>query len=184
MNSPALAVTSPVRAGDSIRLNLGGRGTFIPGFKTVDLKEGSEIQSDVSKLDMFLDGSVSEVYASHILEHFSHWRTVPVLKEWRRVLKKGAKLYVAVPDFDAVVKLYLKEGFNIFLNRLLWGDQEYDLAFHYTGFTYPFLSSLLIKAGFEDVKRIKDMPHSIKDCSRLRDTHYHSPLSLNVEATA
>jgi predicted SAM-dependent methyltransferase len=176
--------TSPIRAGDSIRLNLGGRGTTIPGFKTVDLKEGSEVVSDVSDLKGFADGSVSEIYASHILEHFGLNKTLGVLQEWRRVLKSGAKLYVAVPDFDAAVRLYQKEGFSNFLNHLLWGDQEYDLAYHYSGFTFPFLSNMLIQAGFDDVKRISVMPYGIKDCSHLIDTIHRIPISLNVEAKA
>src|ERR1019366_9040909 len=79
-----------------IRLNLGGRGTKIKGFQTVDLSEEHdvEIKSDVSNLWMFRDGSVDEIYASQILEHFQHVRTEAVLKEWYRVLKPGAKITI------------------------------------------------------------------------------------------
>src|SRR6266404_5313598 len=128
-------------AGEPIRLNLGGRDTQIPGFKTVDLKPGShfDYQSDISDLSMFEDGTVSEVYASHCLEHFGHQRTQYVLEEWHRVLKRGGKCYISVPDFDVAVKLYLQWGMTDYIRNLLWGDQGYDLAYHYAPFTFPVL---------------------------------------------
>jgi predicted SAM-dependent methyltransferase len=182
----SLEVKSPEAkaSGEPVRLLLGGRTTKITGFTNVDLYEGPEvdIHSDVSDLLMFKDGSVSEIYASHILEHFSHTKTINVLKEWRRVLKSGGKAYIAVPDFDATITIYLKEGFVQFINNFLWGDQEYPLAYHYSGFTYPYLASRIIEAGFNDVKRIKVMPYNVKDCSHLIDTLHGIPLSLNVEA--
>jgi SAM-dependent methyltransferase len=169
-----------------IKLNLGGRTRTIKGFLNVDLYDGPEvdIKTDITKLDMFKDGSVDELYCSHCLEHTPHPRTVDVLKEWRRVLKPLGKAYIAVPDFAAMVELYKKIGMNDFIRNFLWGDQIYDFAFHYTGFDYPYLARFLSKAGFTDVKRIQNMPYGIVDCSSLRDTIFGKPVSLNIEATA
>jgi len=164
-----------------IKLNLGGRDQKIEGFLTVDLYPGSDVESDISKLP-FEDGTVSEIYASHCLEHFSHRRTISVLQEWNRVLKKGAKAYIGVPDFEAAVKLYSKIGLTDLINNFLWGDQEYDLAFHYSGFTFSTLASSLVKSGFNDVKRMQNLPYRLPDCSTLRDTKFNLPLSLNVMA--
>lgn len=170
----------------SVKLNLGGRDKPIPGFKTVDLYEGEgvDIRADIGSLAGIEDKSVEEIYASHCLEHFSHARTMDVLKNWHRVLKPGAKAYIAVPDFQAAVELYNKFGLNDFIRNLLWGDQGYDLAYHYNAFDWPFLAKYIIDAGFTDVRRIGDMPHGIKDCSALRNTATFEPVSLNVEATA
>jgi ubiquinone/menaquinone biosynthesis C-methylase UbiE len=169
-----------------MRLNLGGRDKPIPGFKTVDLYEGDgvDIRADIGKLDGVKDMSVDEIYASHCLEHFSHTKTAEVLKNWRRVLKKGAKAHIAVPDFDAMVKLYQQFGMNEFIRNMLYGDQGYDLAYHYTVFTLASLASELINAGFEDVKRIPQMPYGLNDCSSKVDSFTEKPTSLNVEATA
>ena len=185
-NSPVMVDSiEPIMAGDSIRLNLGGRDTHIPGFLTVDLKEGGDIQSDISDLKSFADGTVSEIYASHCLEHFPHVRTQYVLEEWRRVLKPKGKLYISVPDFDAVVRLYNLTGhLNDFLRNLLYGDQIYDLAFHYTIFTFTTLAAYCARAGFEDVRRITVMPYNVKDCSHNLDTITLQPISVNVEAIA
>ena len=183
MNPPVLE--KPLSAG-GLRLNLGGRDTKLDGFKTVDLHPGPTVEyvADISKLTMFDDKTVDEIYASHCLEHFPHPKTVDVLKEWRRVLKSGASCWISVPDFDAGVRLYLKEGLTVFTRNLLWGDQGYDLAYHYAAFTFPFLAKQLADAGFSDVKRHKWMPHRVQDCSRLVDSKYLEPISLTVEAIA
>jgi hypothetical protein len=172
--------------GQAIRLNLGGRNRPISGFKLVDLYEGPEvdIRSDCSDLSMFEDGSVSEIYASHILEHWSHTKTVDVLKEWRRVLKQKGKAFISVPDFEAAIRVYNKVGFCEYVRNLLYGDQNYSLAFHYTCFTFPILAACLVKGGFEDVKRIHRMPYGIADCSTNYDTVLKHPISINVEAIA
>lgn len=186
MNSPvALGTAEPGTAGGSIRLNLGGRDTCIPGFLTVDLKEGGDIRTDVSDLSQFGDHTVEEIYASHVLEHFAHVRTVSVLKEWHRVLKPGGKLFISVPDFEAIVKLYEVCGhLNDFIRNLLYGDQGYDLAFHYTIFTFTTLAAYCAKAGFEDVQRIARMPYALRDCSTNVDNMTFQPISVNVEAIA
>ena len=169
-----------------MKLNLGGRDKPIPGFKTVDLYDGDgvDIKADIGELKGIEGGAVSEIYASHCLEHFSHRKTVSVLKNWRRVLKNGGKAYISVPSFDAMVKLYNEFGMNDFIRNMLYGDQGYDLAYHYTAFTFPTLSASLVQAGFNDVKRLDKMPYNLRDCSELKDTAYFRPVSINVEAIA
>lgn len=167
-----------------MKLNLGGRDKPIPGFLTVDLYDGPgvDIKADIGSLSGIKDGEVEELYASHCLEHFSHTKTLEVLKSWRRVLKPGAKAHIAVPDFDVMIRLYKKYGLTSFIRNMLYGDQGYDLAYHYTGFTFATLADLIIQAGFQDVKRIKDMPYDLKDCSSNVDNYEFLPLSLNVKA--
>lgn len=181
---PSAAGCSAVAEG--LRLNLGGRDTVIPGFKTVDLRKGPSVDlvADIADLKMIDTGTVDEIYASHCLEHFTHVKTAAVLREWRRVLRPGASCWISVPDFEAAVRLFQKEGMTDFIVNLLWGDQGYGLAYHYAGFTFPRLAALLALAGFEDVKRQKWMPHKIADCSRLVDTATLQPISLTVEAIA
>ena len=169
-----------------MKLNLGGRDKPIPGFKTVDLYEGEgvDVRADIFSLAGIEDRSIDEIYASHCLEHGSHKMTLDILKNWHRVLKPGAKAYIAVPDFKAAVALYQKFGFNDFIRNLLWGDQGYDLAYHYAAFDWPFLAKQIISAGFMDVKLLGEMPFGLKDCSALKDTATKQSVSLNVMATA
>lgn len=168
---------------ETIRLNLGGRGTKIPGFLTVDLSDEHDvdIKADVSKL-LMADGSVTEIYASQILEHFPHVRTEAVLKEWHRVLKPGGKIVIGVPDFQRAIDLYLTLGLTAWVVNFLYGDQIYDLAYHYAPFTFASLAAQMNKAGFRDIKRITAMPHGLSDCSSLVSTIDRKSVSLNVEA--
>ena len=66
------------------------------------------IIADVQKLP-FRDGVFDEVYASAILEHFNHFFTVSILKEWKRVLKPNGKIKVCVPDFQEVIRRYYEK---------------------------------------------------------------------------
>ncbi len=169
---------------EPLRLNLGGRDIIIPGFKTVDLSEEHNVdyRTDVSDLSMFKDGEVDEIYASQILEHFPHVRTVSVLKEWYRVLRKGGKITIGVPDFQRAVDLFLKFGLTNWVTNQLYGDQIYPLAFHYAPFTFGRLALLMNQAGFSNPRRILKMPYGIIDCSALVSNKDQLPVSLNVEA--
>lgn len=150
-----------------MKLNLGSRTTRIPGFSNVDKDphEGVDIVSDVSDLPVE-DNSVDEIYASHILEHFPHRKTLEVLDEWHRVLKPGGELKIAVPDFDTTVRYAMVMGLNDWVVNFLWGDQEYDGAFHYTGFNEDRLTGMLHLAGFYSVSRVNHFG-MVKDCSTL-----------------
>lgn len=172
----------------AVRLNLGGMGEGfldgrIPGFTVVDLREGADIQANVSDLSFAATGSVEEVYASNVLEHFSIAGTVPVLKEWNRVLRPGGTLYVSVPDFDATVKLYQKTGLTEWIKYHLWGDQKHPLNYHYVCFTFASLAKDLSDAGFSDVKRVKFFHFGVNDGSTNLDSVTLQPISLNVVAT-
>jgi predicted SAM-dependent methyltransferase len=171
-----------------IRLMLGGRDQRIEGWLNVDLHEGPnvDIKADVSDLSQFQAGSVSELYASHILEHFPHVKTVDVLKEWRRVLKTDGRAYISVPDLDAVFQVYKMTGnrFDPWIKNILYGDQIYPLAFHYNIFTYETLLSDCKEAGFRKFRKLARMPYGLSDCSTLIDNIVCNPISVSIEAIA
>ena len=168
-------------------LNLGSRNRSIPGFKNMDIEahEGVDFVGDCSDLSRFESDSIPEIYASHILEHFSLNKTLDVLKEWHRVLEPGGKLYVAVPDFGRIVELYQGTGFlSNWMVRFLCGDQEYPTAYHYNIFDDNRLTEILNDAGFSDVFRVESFPMSDDDeCSNLASEIDGERVSLNLIAT-
>lgn len=171
---------------ETLKLNLGARTTTIPGFKNVDKDQHGQVDivSDVSKLEVD-DNSVSEIYASHILEHFSHKKTVDVLKEWLRVLEPGGELKIAVPDFEATMLIVQQHGLTDWVVNYLWGDQVYDSAFHYAGFDEDRLTGLLEDAGFIGVERVEYFDLVNGDCSCLgfnMDDGKRFSVSLNMIA--
>ena len=169
--------------GNEVRLNLGARNRAIPGFLSVDCDkhEGVDIVADVSDLSQFATGSVKEILASHVLEHFPHTKTVTVLKEWARALESGGILYLAVPDFKRAVEIYKERGLCDWVQNWLWGDQGYATAFHYAGFDEGRLKKVALEAGFSEVSIVDDLPvHHPLDCSTLRSNVDGRRVSLNA----
>lgn len=114
------ALAEKVTSESLVRLNLGCDRVQMSGFLGVDSRPevDPDIVADVRDLSMFEDDSVEEVYASHVLEHLTWDDGLAALTEWRRVLKPGGMLTIAVPD---LVQIYFlaKHGAT-------WG--EYQMA--------------------------------------------------------
>src|SRR5262245_25562758 len=101
---PDGAISARLRAGtgDSLRLNIGAGGRSIAGFRDIDRDLGSEAYP----LDVE-DGSVEEILASHVLEHFGHGLVGEVLAHWVKKLQPGGKIRLAVPDTEKICTAYL-----------------------------------------------------------------------------
>ena len=89
-----------------MKLHLGCGKRYIPGYFHIDGFDGPHIDHvcSIDDLSFIEDNSIDLIYACHVIEHFKRARLPQVLKEWNRVLKKGGKLRLAVPDFEAIVK--------------------------------------------------------------------------------
>ncbi len=55
----------------------------------------------------FKDESVDFVYTSHFLEHLPRYKTVQLLKEVNRVLRKGGTIRIIVPDLETLAREYV-----------------------------------------------------------------------------
>lgn len=82
----------------SIGVDIIKKGDAIPNLKNA--VSCADIQADVSKSMPIEDNSADAVIARHILEHCLD--VVGTLKEWKRILKPGGKMILAVPDEDIV----------------------------------------------------------------------------------
>ena len=87
------------------RINLGSGRHPWPNATNIDLDERADIVSDVTTLPMLEDGSVDEMYAIHLFEHFDRMKLLPILTEWRRVLKQGGKLILEMPCLDKIAQM-------------------------------------------------------------------------------
>ena len=111
--------------------------------------------NDITRLP-YKDEEVDLIYCSHVLEYFDRGEAVELLKEWKRVLKQGGTLRVAVPDFAAYVQLYhsksigLQECLGPLYGKMKMKD---DSIYHKTTYDKSSLQQLLKKAAFKDVKR-------------------------------
>jgi predicted SAM-dependent methyltransferase len=184
ISRPALPETK------ELNLHLGCGSINHPEFVNIDGLPAPHIHyiRSLDNLSIFKDHSVDLIYSSHCLEHFSHKKTLQILTEWNRVLKRGGILRLAVPDFDVLMKVYQETGNDIKpILGVLMGGQDYKYNFHMAAFNGQSLRDLLIEAGFSDVKEWNPGSSpmtTFKDCSTEKilvgDTTYH--LSLNLEA--
>lgn len=173
-----------------INLHLGCGQVNHPAFINIDAIPSKHIHyvGRIDKISQFEDESVHLIYACHCLEHFSHKKTLAILKEWHRALRKGGVLRVSVPDFDSLVDQYLESKRNIQTVLLpISGGQEYKYNYHMTIFNEDSLRKLFFDAGFSSVK--KWLPGS-SDMTTFDDWSVHAvfieekkfQVSLNLEA--
>ena len=64
---------------------------------------------NATDLSRFADGTFSEVYASHVVEHFDYKNELgTALKGIWRIMEPGGKIYISVPDLDVLAALLRK----------------------------------------------------------------------------
>lgn len=173
-----------------IKLHVGCGSIDYPGFINIDGMPLSNVHyvRNIDNLSPFEDDTVSLIYASHCLEHFSHNRVPDVLNNWFEKLRPGGILRLAVPDFDQLVSIYLEYDKDV--NKILYpmmGSQSDHLDFHKIAFNHKNLKALLLDTGFSEVR---EWFPELQKQSGLSDWSNRSfmingknhPISLNLEA--
>lgn len=150
------------------KLNLGSGDNPLPDYENWDIKEGHEAYP----LDEIEDGSLDEIRASHILEHFSYHDTSKVLENWVSKLKIGGVLKIAVPDSRMVAQKYI-EGDRVNTSRIILGGQLDEYDYHKAMFDEPTLRAYMMQVGLSNITRWES---AIEDCARLN-------VSLNLQGT-
>ena len=116
---------------------------------------------DCSDMSQIADGSVDEIYASHVLEHLGYVEKLPrALAGFHRVLKRGGIARISVPDLDVLCRLFIDPRMGvlerILIMRMAFGGQTDPHDFHYVGLAFDILCNLLGTAGFANVERTGD----------------------------
>jgi len=162
--------------------------------KSYDLKWAKLELMDIRKKWKMANLSVDIVFCSQVLEHFDPDEGEKIVKEMYRVLKKGGKLRLSVPDLEKIAKNYLNEHEGEDINEVIWGYRKRD----YQGFTGTIkkffirghqwfydkesVKGLLERNGFKKVKFYSRAKGSIPDLEKLEALE-HQKTSLYLEAT-
>ena len=147
---------------------------------------------DLSKINTLNDNSVDLIYASHVIEYFDRKEIILILLGWKNKLKPGGTLRLAVPNFEAMSRLYQEGKYSLdsFLGPL-YGKMEMGdkTIYHKTTYDYNSLSSILYDTGLRNVKKwdITKTEHSQHDDHSQAflphmDKENGTLISLNIEA--
>ena len=193
-----------------IKLHLGcGKKDFGEDWIHIDGSRYPHVKNhDIVNLP-FDENSVDLIYASHVFEYFDRDEAIDVLEKWKKVLKPGGILRLAVPDFEACAKLYVAKKeplskfvgmfygkWNINVNQLnsevesLHSNDksENNIVYHKTIYDFDSLEKVLNDNGFREVIRWdwRNVDHGkIDDYSQAYLPHMDKDngtlVSLNVE---
>lgn len=162
--------------------------------KNYELKWPTIKLFDIRKKLPFKDQSVDFIYCSHVLEHFEVWEAQKILKECKRVLKKGGWLRLVVPDIKKMINIYQDLGAEKFC-CLWWGYPKNikpknfleklsrnfirDHKWHYDQKEMVFI---LKQAGFSKIKILSFQEGKTPDIDKL-DLPEQQNHSLYIEAS-
>jgi predicted SAM-dependent methyltransferase len=175
-----------------MKINLGcGKRDFGEGWIHIDGGNYEHLDShDITNLQ-FESNTADLIYASHVVEYFDREQVVEILQEWHRVLKPGGILRLAVPDFEAMARMYISEEYPLssFLGPLYGLMAMSDKKiYHKTTYDFSSLQRVLQASNFKNIKKYdwRDTCHAnFDDHSQAYLPHMDKEngtlISLNVE---
>jgi len=142
-----------------MKLQLGCGDQIFENYINVDYKriDGVDVQADIRWLP-FKDNSIEVIETYHTIEHIPRQEITSTLEDWFRVLKRGGKLVIELPDFDQNCRDYLDaiekkdwKGVSWQLTFIYGGDSPAPEDAHRWGYTPSLLAWILYNVGFKDV---------------------------------
>jgi predicted SAM-dependent methyltransferase len=168
------------------KLHIGGH-VRTPGWEVIDANPGPCVDhvGNAADLSRFETGTFTDVYASHVLEHFDYKDELPAtLNEWHRVLVLGGTLHVSVPDLDILARLFCERQHltgqdRYMVMRMIFGGHVDRYDYHLVGLNQEFLVQYLSNAGFTNMCRVEEFGlFDDTSTATLRGV----PISLNMTA--
>lgn len=100
-------------------------------------------------------GSVEEILAVQVFEHFGPEEAKQVLKHWRDLLKVGGRLIIDVPNIIETARLFSMaetEQERVWAEKLIHGTRNNDFAYHKVGYWPEKLEKMLKEESFTNIK--------------------------------
>ena len=168
------------------KLHLGGQ-VAKEGWEVLDALPGDVVDHvmDAGDLSAFENETFSEIYASHIFEHFDFTGEArAAMKEWNRVLKKGGKAYISVPNMDVLCALFLDKknvpiGDRLKIMKVIYGGHGNEHDYHYAGYDWEMMQAVLRDTGFTKAHKV-DYFNMFNDTSQAQ--YRGVSISLNIIA--
>jgi SAM-dependent methyltransferase len=102
----------------------------------------------------FEAGSIDEILAVHLFEHFYLWEAQALLKQWAMLLRRGGSLVLELPNLTkCAVNLLAGEDWSMCMFGLYGDPQTKDpYMTHKWGWTPQTLEAEMHNAGFFNVR--------------------------------
>jgi predicted SAM-dependent methyltransferase len=170
-----------------MRLHIGGE-KIKEGWKILNIKKmpGVDFIGDITDLSQFDDESLEEVYASHVLEHVGITKIKSTFEGIYRVLKKGGKFYISVPNLDTLAQLFVKTPdakTKKDIMAMIYGGQTDSYDFHYSGYWPTFLFAILENAKFKKYEQVEFF-NIFNDTSSLTAQTLNGPIPISLNVIA
>jgi predicted SAM-dependent methyltransferase len=148
---------------EGLRLHLGCGGTYLEGYRNIDLPPSEhgvqeEIRpdeyADITRLD-YPPASVDEIRLHHVFEHFDRPTAIRLLIDWRGFLRPGGTLRIETPDFKRCAQAFVVRpgsAARMKLLRHMFGSHEAAWAVHQDGWYAERFRSHLETLGFENLR--------------------------------
>lgn len=137
-----------------IGLNLGCGEEHLTGYVNVDLQGCGDVQADVRSLP-WASGSVDEIRAFDLLEHFWRDEVDRVLDEWLRVLTPGGRVSFRVPNLTVLGRMLSDDYDTAKIVENVYGGHRYGPEgawdTHHWGWTRPGFGRWLMWHGIANV---------------------------------
>lgn len=134
-----------------MKINLGCGADLRPGWINVDVRDdvGADVVCDITSTLPFADGSAREVVAQDVLEHLTTQQQRQVLAQIWRVMRPTGKLWVRLPNVDAIIARFADDPDT--RNLFLYGDTSESGVWgaHKSGHTLKSFATLAREVGFK-----------------------------------
>ena len=137
-----------------LRLNLGCGKDYRKGFVNIDIRAdvGADLVCDITKPFSFSSGSVSGVVAQDVFEHLTVEQQSVLFRELFRLLIKGGKLNIRIPNNEDIWERFSNDPDT--RNLFLFGDTSKSGVWgaHKSGHTPKSFIELAALLGFKILK--------------------------------
>ena len=155
-----------------LKLNLGCGDKLLEGHINIDHASSRrgikpDVEDDIRCLTDIAEGTIDEILAVHVIEHFYRWEVNSILRNWFGLLKTGGKIILECPNLLFACEQILKDPLNACLDDKrgqlsmwpLYGDPSWadPLMCHKWAYTPQTLITTLESAGFTNARQEKAM---------------------------
>jgi ubiquinone/menaquinone biosynthesis C-methylase UbiE len=142
-----------------MKLNLGCGPDIKDGYVNIDTCPINEkvIKQDIRNLS-FDSESIDEIYAKDILEHLSLDDAKKAIKNWSRICKSGAVIFIQTICWDSIVQAYASKVWSLetviymlFAGKNWVDGQSRPEDFHKSVYSIDLLNKILSENNFQIV---------------------------------